>query len=133
MSKFIVPKIADILEQRHRQIDGNLGQAEKLKEQAEAAMLKYQKAIDRATAQAGQSLHQAQEDMKQFMEERNNEISKKLGEQISKGEKQIAHVKEQALKEMQDNVKGLSKVILDKVGVSGISAKDIDEAIKKVS
>ena len=133
MSKFIIPKIADILEQRRKQIDSSLDQAEKFKGQAETAMLKYQKAIDEATAQAGISLNQAQEDLKKFIEEKNSEISKKLSEQISQGEKQITLSKEQALKEMQGNIKGLSKVILDKIGITSISAKDIDEVIKKVS
>ena len=34
MSKFIIPKIADIMEQRQRKIDGYLNKAADLKEQA---------------------------------------------------------------------------------------------------
>ena len=49
MSKFIIPKIADIMEQRQRKIHGYLNKAADLKEQAEAALRKYQNALAAAT------------------------------------------------------------------------------------
>ena len=52
MSKFIIPKISEIMEQRQRKIDSYLNKAADFKQQAEAALLKYQDALAKATAKA---------------------------------------------------------------------------------
>ena len=56
MSKFIIPKISEIMEQRQRKIDSYLNKAADFKQQAEAALLKYQDALAKATAKADKSL-----------------------------------------------------------------------------
>jgi len=63
MSKFIIPKISEIMEQRQRKIDSYLNKAADFKQQAEAALLKYQDALAKATAKADKSLADTKTEM----------------------------------------------------------------------
>ena len=67
MSKFIIPKIADIMEQRQRKIDGYLNKAADLKKQAEAALRKYQNALAAATEKADKSLADTKDEMNRLI------------------------------------------------------------------
>ena len=73
MSKFIIPKISEIMEQRQRKIDSYLNKAADFKQQAEAALLKYQDALAKATAKADKSLADTKTEMEQLISNRQNE------------------------------------------------------------
>ena len=70
MSKIIIPKIADILEQRQRKIDSYLNKAYQIKLQAEEALKKYQDALTDATQKANASLAETQNELNQLVEKK---------------------------------------------------------------
>lgn len=78
MSKFIIPKIADIMEQRQRKIDGYLNKAADLKEQAEAALRKYQNALAAATEKADKSLADTKDEMNRLISDKQSELEARL-------------------------------------------------------
>ena len=102
MSKFIIPKIAEVIERRQRKIDGYLNKATHFKQEAEAALQKYQEALAKATAQADKSLQDTKEEMNQLITERQNELSEALQKKIKEGEVEINSEKEKALKEVKN-------------------------------
>lgn len=68
MSRFIVPRIADILEQRQRKIDGYLNKAHNIRLEAEESLKKYQDALAEATAEANRSLAATQAELNAYMQ-----------------------------------------------------------------
>ena len=52
MSQIIIPRIADIIEQRRKKIDDAIEKAQSMQKKAEAALDKYQKALAAATNEA---------------------------------------------------------------------------------
>ena len=60
MSQIIIPRIADIIEQRRKKIDDAIEKAQSMQKKAEAALDKYQKALAAATNEAEKSLNKTQ-------------------------------------------------------------------------
>ena len=130
MSKFIIPKIADIMEQRQRKIDGYLNKAADLKEQAEAALRKYQTALPAATEKADKSLADTKDEMNRLISDKQSELEARLQKKIKEGEKEINAGKEEALKQIKAVSEDLALDVIKKIGISGIKASDIKAAIK---
>ena len=130
MSKFIIPKIADITAQRQRKIDGYLNKAADLKEQAEAALRKYQNALAAATEKADKSLADTKDEMNRLISDKQSELEARLQKKIKEGEKEINAGKEEALKQIKAVSEDLALDIIKKIGISGIKASDIKAAIK---
>ncbi len=132
MSKFIIPKIADIMEQRQRKIDGYLNKASQFKQEAEATLKKYQDALAQATAKANKSLSDTKEEMNQLITQRQTELEASLQKKIKDGEKEINQEKEKALKEVKAISEKLSMEVIKKIGITTIQASDIKATIKEL-
>lgn len=132
MSKIIVPKIADIMDQRQRKIDGYLNKAHTLKLEAEEALKKYQDALADATREAGQAIAQTQNELAGYMQQKQDELNLKLQKKIEQGEAEINKNKEEALAKVKEVSEDLALEIVNKIGLSVIKPKDIKEAVKNV-
>ncbi len=130
MSKFIIPKIADIMEQRQRKIDGYLNKASHFKQEAEETLQKYQNALAQATASANQSLADTKAEMNQLITQKQTELESTLQKRIKEGEQEINSEKEKALKEVRSISEKLALDVIKKIGISGIEAADIKATIK---
>ncbi len=132
MSKIIVPKIADIMDQRQRKIDGYLNKAHTLKLEAEEALKKYQDALADATREAGLAIAQTQNELAGYMQQKQDELNLKLQKKIEQGEAEINKNKEEALTKVKEVSEDLALEIVNKIGLSVIKPKDIKEAVKNV-
>lgn len=130
MSKFIIPKIADIMEQRQRKIDSYLNKAADLKQQAESALQKYQDALAQATENANKSLADTKEEMNKLINDKQSELEGRLQKKIKEGETEINVSKEQALKQIKAISEELALDVVKKIGITGIKTPDIKAAIK---
>lgn len=130
MSKFIIPKIADIMEQRQRKIDSYLDKAADLKQQAETALQKYQDALAQATENANQSLANTKDEMNKLINDKQSELENRLQKKIKDGEAEINANKEQALKQIKMMSEELALEVVKKIGITGIKTPDIKAAIK---
>lgn len=133
MSKFIIPRIADILEQRQRKIDGYLNKAADIKLQAEASLKKYQDALAKATNEANSSLSQTKEELNELIKNKQNELDSSLQKKIKEGEKEINRSKEAALKQVQSIAEGLAVDVVKKIGLTTINSQEIKAVIKEIN
>lgn len=132
MSHFIVPRIADILEQRQHKIDGYLNKAHNIRLEAEDSLKKYQEALANATAKANESLAATQNELNSYMQKKQDELAAKLQKKIAAGEAEIAKSKEEALAKVKEMSEELAQAVVNKIGLTTISAKDIKDAVKTV-
>lgn len=132
MSRFIVPRIADILEQRQRKIDGYLNKAHNIRLEAEESLKKYQDALAEATAEANRSLAATQAELNAYMQAKQDELAAKLQKKIAAGEAEIAKSKEEAMARVKDMSEELARAVVAKIGLTSITAKQIKEAVKTV-
>ena len=133
MSKFIIPRSADILEQRQRKIDGYLNKAADIKLQAEASLKKYQDALSKATGEANSSLAQTKEELNELIKNKQSELDSSLQKKIKEGEKEINHSKEAALKQVQAIAEDLAVEVVKKIGLNTISSKEIKAVVKEIN
>ena len=132
MSRFIVPRIADILEQRQRKIDGYLNKAHNIRLEAEESLKKYQDALAEATAEANRSLAATQAELNAYMQAKQDELAAKLQKKIAAGEAEIAKSKEEAMARVKDMSEELAQTVVAKIGLTSITAKQLKEAVKTV-
>lgn len=133
MSKFIIPRIADIMDQRQRKIDGYLNKAADFKLQAEASLKKYQEALNQATADANSSLAQTKEELNELIKSKQCELDAKLQKKIKDGEKDINRSKEEALKQVQSIAEELAGDVIKKIGLPTLSRTEIKAVMKEIN
>ena len=130
MSKIIIPKIADILEQRQRKIDSYLNKAYQIKLQADEALKKYQDALTDATQKANASLAETQNELNKLVEKKQQDLDLRLHKKIMEGEAEIEQSREDALNKVKSISEELALEIIKKIGIDGINKTDIKNAIK---
>ena len=83
MSKFIIPKISDIRQQRDAKIDGYLQKAEELQEQTEKAIRKYETSLAEASQKANIAIQKTKDDLNNLIAKKQDELDKQLKKQIT--------------------------------------------------
>lgn len=132
MSKFIIPKTAEMINLRKDKIDGDLEKAAEIKQQVELALEKYNKALQEANAKANISLQKTKDELAETINRRQADLSARLKAEIEAGEKKIAASKEKALLKVEEVSAELAVDVLKKLGFSGVKLKDAAHAVKSL-
>lgn len=130
MSTFIIPKIADIRQQRYNKIDGYLHKAEQLQQKTENAIKKYEDALNDATQKANLTLQATKDELNQIINKKQSELDKKLQAQIKAGEAEINAEKNAALKQIKNVSATLALDILQKLNIKEITSTEIKSIIE---
>ena len=115
MSRVGLPRVRAAIEGRRHHLDGDLGRAAALKEEAEAALAAYQKTLADARAAAQDTLRQTGERLAAEAAKRQQELSAKLAEQIAAAEARVAAGKDQALGEIRSVAAEVGSAIVEKL------------------
>ncbi|MBE9558399.1 MAG: F0F1 ATP synthase subunit B' [Proteobacteria bacterium] len=129
-----LPKIEDALETRRRKIDDDLDKASTHREEAEAAMAAYEKALAVAAEQAREIHREVAQEITEAATERRTALSAKLAEDTKAAEARIVAAKEPALANLQDVVVDVVQEVAAKLAglkVSGTDAKAAVAALKE--
>lgn len=133
MSKFIAPRIADILAKRQHKIDEYLDRAAETKQQAEESLAKYNLALNQATQEANEALEQTKKALETEVIKKQEALAKKLHKRVMDGEAKIAAGKDDALAKVRVVSEELAKVVIKKIGIDGISNDNVKAAIKTLA
>lgn len=101
MSRVALPRVRDVLEERERRITDDLEKAQRLKDEAEAVLAEYEKALADARASAQALFAQAAEQANAEAAKRQQEMSQKLAKQLETAESRVQAAKAEAL----DNIR----------------------------
>ncbi|NKD78000.1 F0F1 ATP synthase subunit B' [Haematospirillum sp. H1815] len=102
VSRYAIPRLGEIMEQRQRTVEDDLDRAKQLKAETETSIRAYEKALADARSKAQDLLRQAQEEVTRQAEIRNREVSVRLAAQIRDGEDRIAKARDAALVSVRD-------------------------------
>ncbi len=128
LSIFVTPKIADVLEQRKRKIDDYIHKAEKLNQQAKASLAKYEQALNEAKQKAAASIAENQKESASFLAAEEKLLNERLNKQIADSEFKLATEKKETLLQIESLSQNLAFEIVQKLGFTNISKKDIIDA-----
>lgn len=132
MSKFIIPKTAEMINLRKEKIDGDLERAAKIKQQVEQTLEKYNQALADANSRANISLQKTKDELNDTINRKQIDLSVRLRADIEAGEKKIAASKEKALQKVEEVAAELAVDVLNKLGFGGIKVKDAANTLKEM-
>ena len=128
LSIFITPKITDVLEQRKRKIDDYIRKAEKLNQQAKTSLEKYEQALNEAKIKASADIAANQKESADFLAAEEKMLNERLNKQIADSEFKLATEKKETLQQIESLSQNLAFEIVQKLGFTQISKKDIANA-----
>ena len=100
MSKWALPRMAAVLDRRAARIEGDLARAQALKEETEAAVQAYEKALTDARAKAQAIAVETRGRMTAEMDAERQAVEKTLAAKIGEAEASIAAAKAKAMKDV---------------------------------
>jgi F-type H+-transporting ATPase subunit b len=114
-SKLAMPRIASVLEQRDARIKGDLDRAERVRNEADAALAAYQKAMADARNKAQSELRQVQAEIVAETAKREAAFAQQLAQRTKTAEDGIAQAKTRALTELRSVGADVTSNVLAKV------------------
>lgn len=129
ISKFAIPRIGDILEQRERVVQDDLDRAESLKGEAEQALANYEAAMADAREQARTLMNKVTSDAKAAAESRNKEIGAELTAQISDAEQRIAAARDEAMSSLTSIAADAAKDAASRLAGLDVNSGDAEAAV----
>ena len=125
LSNLVTPKLADVIEQRKRKINDYVQKAEQLNRQAQNSLLKYQQTLAEAQAQAQKQLEMGRAELKAELDTKAAKMTKEINQKIADSELILATEKQETLQQIESISQDLAYHIVQKLGFSKISKKDI--------
>lgn len=123
LSTLVVPKLQGTIEGRKAKLEGDLAVAARLKDEAEAAVAAYEKALAEARVRANAIAAEAKGKIEAAGAARKAELEAQLAEEAKAAEARIRATKDAALAEVRNIALDAARAIATKV--AGI---DVDEA-----
>lgn len=130
MSRVALPRVRDVLEERERRITDDLEKAQRLKDESEAVLAEYEKALADARASAQALFAEAAEKANAEAAKRQQDMAQKLAKQLEKAESRVQAAKTEAL----DNIRQVAIEVAQDAAARLIGG-DVaeDDAAKAVS
>jgi F-type H+-transporting ATPase subunit b len=123
MAKVGLPRVGEALLARRTRINGDLEKAAQMKNEAEAVIAAYEKALSEARMQAQITLRETMEQLNAQSAERQRKVVEELGKETAAAEKRIAQAKTEALGSVREVAVEVTRAAAQK-----LTGRDIDAA-----
>jgi F-type H+-transporting ATPase subunit b len=129
MSRLALPKMAAVLANRHKTIESDLARASALKNETEAAIQAYEKALADARAKAQGIAAETRAKMSAEMDAERAGLEKKIGAKTAEAESRIATAKGQAMKDVAEVAAETAAEIVSELTGATVSKAEAVKAI----
>ena len=134
VSRFAVPRVGGIIEARHNAIEGNLAEAQKLRDQSDAALKAYEGELAAARSRAQAIGNETREKLNASAEAERKALEQKLAGKLADAEKQIAATRTAAMRNVKSIAADAAGAIVQRLtGTtpdSATVAKAVDASLK---
>jgi F-type H+-transporting ATPase subunit b len=130
MSKLVLPRIAAILETRKQRIEGDLARASALKEETEAALNSYQKALADARGNANDIATKTRETVNADVAGKQQALNADLSTKAAAAEGRIAKAKAKAMESVQDIASDTASEIVAALTGGKVTKAALTKALK---
>ncbi len=117
VSKFLAPQMTRIFEARQHKIDAYINKAQSFKNEAEESLKEYESALKKAKDKVDNQILTQQKDLEKLIDDKNQEVSLKINQEIQKTQDFVLKAKKQALDKIDEIASDLSKEIIKKLDV----------------
>ncbi|GAB4577097.1 MAG: F0F1 ATP synthase subunit B [Roseibium sp.] len=130
MKNVAMPRLAGILEDRKDRIAGDLSEANRLKEETDAAIAAYEQALAEARNKAHGIAHDTRAKLKAEQEARREKAETELGEKLKAAEAHIAGIKTEALSQIEDIAGETTSALVEQLIGKAPTKTDLNKALK---
>lgn len=132
VSKFGIPRLNDILEQRQRVINDDLNYAENLNAEARQTLEEYNQTIEEAKQQASHTINETANSIQKIADQQKAAISIEVNAKIKTAEERISNAHEKARLELTDMVADAAIQALSHISALEISKDKAIVTVEKI-
>jgi F-type H+-transporting ATPase subunit b len=129
MSRVALPRIGTILEERRRRIEGDLDEAQRLKEESDAALAGYERSLAEARTRAQALAGEARQKAVAAGEARRREAEERLNQRIAAAERSIAESRSAAMAHVRSIAGEAAQAIVERLTGVTPGVSDVNEAV----
>ncbi|MGI8524865.1 MAG: F0F1 ATP synthase subunit B [Pseudolabrys sp.] len=132
MSKVALPRVGRIIDERQKRIAGDLAAAESLKQQSDAAVAAYEKALAEARNRAQSIANETREWHAAEADKRRKALEDQLNARLAAAEKTIAATKLSAMNNVRGIAADAAKAIVERLIGTAPGDQAVDAALADV-
>lgn len=132
MWKIVIPRIADVLQDRQERIDDDLEKAEKLRNDSAEVLEAYEKTIADGRAQAQSILREASERMEAESAKQQASLAETLSKQTTDAEARINSARDEALDNIMSVSAEAAQAAAIRISGADVSQSEAEAAVKSV-
>jgi F-type H+-transporting ATPase subunit b len=132
MSRFALPRVGHILQERQDRIAGDLAAAAKLREETERAIADYEKAFADARARAQAIARQAREEIAADVARQRAAVDEQISAKLADAEKRITTLKESAIGHIGEIAIETAEAIVARLVGKRVERAELQGAINEV-
>lgn len=131
MSKVALPKVSEVLEIRESEINTNLNRAEKFQSEIEDVRSSYEKALEKAHADAAAVVQKIEEATTAKVNAKQGQFSDMAKDRLAKSEKNIQAAKNEVLSSLEDIAADITKDAVKKIADISIKKEAALKVVKQ--
>ena len=132
MSRVALPRIGSILETRRARIEGDLKEAERLRQETEKAAAAYEAALAEARKNAHGIAEETRASIKADIDNRRADVEAELGKRVTDAEARIPATKDAALANVDDIAAETAQALVAQISGT-VTAEEARDAVAAVS
>lgn len=129
VAKFALPRVGGIIAARESTIEGDLAEAQKLKDESDAALKAYETELAAARARAQAIGAETRERLSAQSESERKTLEANLGVKLAEAEKTIAAMREKAMGNVKSIASDATAAIIQRLTGAAPDAKAVDSAV----
>jgi F-type H+-transporting ATPase subunit b len=129
MSKFALPRVGAIIEARRQRIEDDLAEAERLKQQSDAAIVAYEKALADARNRAQIIANETRDHNAAEADKKRKALEDRLNARMADAEKAIAVTKQAAMSNVRGIAADAAKAIVERLIGTAPADHAVDAAV----
>lgn len=133
LSRYVLPPLMGIIEQRQQKVEGDLSLAQTLKSQAEQARQDYERTLAEARERAQALMNEAMASHKTKIEQANKEMDRQIELKLADASRRIAAKKEEMLAALIPTTSELTAMIVEKLTQRSPSSDQVSRIINDIA
>lgn len=133
MALVVIPRITGTMSARADQLDGDLAEAEKLRDKAEAALKAYEEALAEARTKALGLAQEMRAEVQAETDRQKAELDAKLAEQAADADARLTAARDAAMQGLRDAATDIVGDVMDAIGADKTDGANIAKALDAVA
>ena len=130
MSRLVLPRIGEVIDERRERIQRDLDTAERLKSDTDKALADYEKALGDARANAGAIARETREKLDANVAERQRAVDEEINGRLAEAESRIQDMRSKALASVDEIATDVASAVVKQLIDTDVAAADIQSALK---